>query len=68
MLGKLEEQIMDKWNKSNVREGDIVTVMFEMKVDKITGGELNNAQIFGYIKDGMCVSAPLSAVVVQDNG
>ena len=68
MLSELEERIMDKWNKANVRKGDVITVMFKMKVESVSSGSIDTAQIFGFTEDGMCVSSPLNAVMEPEDG
>ena len=45
-----------------VMSGDVVRVEFVMKVDHITRGVKEEAQIFGFTPLGHCVSAPLDSV------
>jgi hypothetical protein len=60
--------IIERWRracgmKHDIRKDDEVWVEFCMKVDHVTSGKKNEAQLFGFTEDGMCVSAPVSAVV-----
>ena len=47
----------------DIQVEDEVCVEFTMRVTAVTAGGDKNGQIFGFTEDGMCVSAPISAIV-----
>lgn len=49
---------MDK----DIRADDEVVVEFIMKVNHVAGNG-KDGQVFGFTEDGMCVSAPIHAIV-----
>lgn len=36
---------------------------FTFKINHIAGADNSTGQVFGFTEDGMCVSAPISAIV-----
>ena len=47
----------------DIRVEDEVVVEFTMRVNAVTAGGDKTGQVFGFTENGMCVSAPISAIV-----
>ena len=47
----------------DIKVGDEVSVEFIVKIDHVAGKDDATGQVFGFTESGMCVSAPISAIV-----
>jgi hypothetical protein len=54
---------IDKICPKDLRVEDEVAVEFIFKINHIAGKDNRTGQVFGFTEDGMCVSAPISAIV-----
>jgi hypothetical protein len=70
-MGKFKDMAIDKMNENmgkricpkDIKIDDEICVEFVMKVNHIAGKDDKCGQVFGFTEDGMCVSAPIRAIV-----